>query len=1190
MNGNEVTLQFSLDLRRVADGVSRMVEQFGRLDTAVTGGAREGQAALAKTDASTRKLSEGLQETTRSARALEGSTRSLDGSTVALAAHLATATATLRSLKGFMEQVLTTTMDLEKAQRTLQYATGDGAAAMAWVRRTSQELGLELMSTAQAYAKLAAATRGTRLEGRETQAIFKAVASAATVMGLSADETSSALLSITQMVSKGKVAAEELRGQLGERLPAALETSARALGVTTTQLDKMLEQGQVIASDFLPKFARELQRTLGDQTALAALGPTAQLGRLKTAFTDLLAAIGNAGPLQQASKDMGDLATSLKGAAENSVPRELGGYLANVIHLVKTLASVLWTCRHEVLGLAAAYGVFLGMKVVGSIVSTIQAKVADIAATMRQREEYIKNSVAQAGLTYQTNQSALAQVRQAQAMTASQLAMLGARTATGELTIAEAAQARQSLLTAQAELAKAEAVAAGGRTAGLASAATKALGGPLGWITLLLTVGVGAWVAWGGSAKSATAKALEAAEQAERSRQKYEGLTGDLRELNRVLKDSKASMDEKKRAQERLNTLAQQMLDIYPELDRYIRKESENYIVTTDALIKFNEHQIRQAKAKIATADATITLLQAEELRQKRLAEAFSPENASTDERALGEASAANARYARAERARVKAEELQKTVKKLREDLGGWQKELELLTAPVVRPPSGKDTDTDKQPKKVHRLTDAEVDAEIRALEAASMRRVTLEEQEAAEIEAIRADRDRKLAGYQEKLKAGNITQAHYDRFETAERTAAVERMTLVEEKYATERLKLQEELQSKLTASEEGGLARRYAAIEKTYADIRQQNAKLRLEGQAPFLTDEAILQAEDAAKAQARLDQVREDVRLLREEMSRLAQEKGRALTDFEKLEVLGRWKASGGTKATASDQVARQERVGGTGWEGAEEGGKEFAAKSLNTFQNWKNATLSVLGGVQDSFANFFESLTKSGMTWGQRFTALWKGISSTVVKAVAQMAAQWLVGKIAVAIFGDAQEKSAKAAQGQAIAQQQAAAAGIFAAHAGIPYVGPIIAAGLVALMNAVLVANAAAATATNTVKARAVGGLVTRPELTLLGEAGPELVAPEHDFKDWASGLVLMGSNLQANLQFNQAQVQDYHLQAASYAARAQAQGALNQAEGRPFAGGMTHVDNRGAVFIGVDDRQWSDMVMRGFHKHEKRFS
>ncbi len=1188
MNGNEVTLQFSLDLRRVADGVSRMVEQFGRLETAVTGGAREGQTALAKTDASTRKLSEGLQETTRSARALEGSARSLDGSTVALAAHVATATATLRSLKGFMEQVLTTTMDLEKAQRTLQYATGDGAAAMVWVRRTSQELGLELMSTAQAYAKLAAATRGTRLEGRETQEIFRAVASAATVMGLSAEETSGALLSITQMVSKGKVAAEELRGQLGERLPGALAISARALGVTTTQLDKMLEQGQVIASDFLPKFARELQRTLGDQSPAAGVGPTAHLTRLKTAFTDLLVAIGNGGALQQASKDMGDLATSLKGAAENGVPRELGGYLANTIHLTKTLTSVLWTCRHEVLGLAAAYGVFLGMKVVGSLLEWVKAKQGIIRELQTSRVAVIESALAEAGLTYQTNQSALAQVRQAQTLVASKLAMNQASLAAGELTAAAAAEARQSLLTAQAGLAKAEAVAAGGRTAGLASAATKALGGPLGWITLLLTVGVGAWVAWGGSAKSATAKALEAAEQAERSRQKYEGLTGDIRELNRVLKDSKASMDEKKRAQEQLNTLAQQMLIIYPELNNFIKKEGENYLLSTDALKKATEYQINQTNAKIRDAKATILQLQAEELRQKRLAEAFSPENASTDERALGEASAASARYARAERARVAAEGKTQELQKLLGQLQKWQKDLDQLSAPAAPLPSGKDTD--KQHKKVHRITDAEVEAEIRALEAASMRRVTLEEQEAAEIEAIRADRDRKLAGFQEKLKAGNLTQAQYDRLETAERTAAVERMTLVEEKYATERLKLQEELQSKLTASEEGALARRYAAIEKTYADIRQQNAKLRLEGQAPFLTDEAILRAEDAAKAQARLDQVREDVRLLREEMSRLAQEKGRALTDFEKLEVLGRWKAAGGTKATASAQVARQEHVGGTGWEGAKEGGQEFAAKSLNTFQNWKNATLSVLGGVQDSFANFFESLTKRGMTWGQRFTALWKGISSTVVRALAQMAAQWLVGKIAVAIFGDAQEKSAKAAQAQAIAQQQAAAAGIFAAHSGIPYVGPIIAAGLVALMNAVLVANAAAATATNTVKARAVGGLVTRPELTLLGEAGPELVAPEHDFKDWARGLVLMGSNLQANLQSNQAQVQDYHLQAASYAARAQAQGALNQAEGRPFAGGMTHVDNRGAVFIGVDDRQWSDMVMRGFHKHEKRFS
>ena len=48
-------------------------------------------------------------------------------------------------------------------------------------------------------------------------------------MGLSADQTSGVLLALQQMISKGTVQAEELRGQLGERLPGALPRSSARL-------------------------------------------------------------------------------------------------------------------------------------------------------------------------------------------------------------------------------------------------------------------------------------------------------------------------------------------------------------------------------------------------------------------------------------------------------------------------------------------------------------------------------------------------------------------------------------------------------------------------------------------------------------------------------------------------------------------------------------------------------------------------------------------------------------------------------------------------------------------------------------------------------------------------------------------------------------------------------------------------
>ncbi|MBP9131376.1 MAG: tape measure protein, partial [Steroidobacteraceae bacterium] len=85
---------------------------------------------------------------------------------------------------------------------------------MEFVRSTARQLGLDLESVSGSYLKLSASARGTSLEGQATRDIFTAVSKAATTLGLSSSEADGALLAVSQMMSKGTVQAEELRGQL----------------------------------------------------------------------------------------------------------------------------------------------------------------------------------------------------------------------------------------------------------------------------------------------------------------------------------------------------------------------------------------------------------------------------------------------------------------------------------------------------------------------------------------------------------------------------------------------------------------------------------------------------------------------------------------------------------------------------------------------------------------------------------------------------------------------------------------------------------------------------------------------------------------------------------------------------------------------------------------------------------------
>ncbi|PHR87484.1 MAG: hypothetical protein COA78_37055 [Blastopirellula sp.] len=134
---------------------------------------------------------------------------------------------------------------------------------MLFVINTAQELGLQIDTSAAAFSRLTAASAGTVLQGKNTRDIFLGVSKAAAALRLSNVEVEGTFRAIEQMMSKGTVQAEELRGQLGERLPGAFNRAAAAMGVTTRALGEMLKKGEVTAAEFLPKFAKELERAFG---------------------------------------------------------------------------------------------------------------------------------------------------------------------------------------------------------------------------------------------------------------------------------------------------------------------------------------------------------------------------------------------------------------------------------------------------------------------------------------------------------------------------------------------------------------------------------------------------------------------------------------------------------------------------------------------------------------------------------------------------------------------------------------------------------------------------------------------------------------------------------------------------------------------------------------------------------------
>lgn len=213
-------------------------------------------------------------------------------------------------------------MEFEAINRTLETVTGNSHAAgeeMAFIRNEADRLGLQLQSTAKDYASLMASSRGTRLEGELTREIFSAIAEASAVLGLEAEQTSGALTAVEQIISKGNVSAEELRGQLGERIPGAFQVAARAMGKTTAELDKMLQLGELSAEDLLPAMAKELRRTFGTDATTRIEDTRSAFNRLQTAITDTQVALNEAGLAGIVSEMADDMTESLRDSKESLI-------------------------------------------------------------------------------------------------------------------------------------------------------------------------------------------------------------------------------------------------------------------------------------------------------------------------------------------------------------------------------------------------------------------------------------------------------------------------------------------------------------------------------------------------------------------------------------------------------------------------------------------------------------------------------------------------------------------------------------------------------------------------------------------------------------------------------------------------------------------------------------------------------
>ena len=184
--------------------------------------------------------------------------------------------------------------EIQQLQIALKGVTKTGAdfnKGLDVISTTSRRLNVPIAASTKQFTTLSASVIGAGGTIEDAEEVFTGVSNAIKATGGNAEDVQSAIRAMSQIFGKGKVSAEELQGQLGERLAGAVVKFAEANGSSLQKLQKDLRDGTV-GLDQIMNFAKKLNIDFAETAELVANSSADAGQRLKTTMDRLKLAVG----------------------------------------------------------------------------------------------------------------------------------------------------------------------------------------------------------------------------------------------------------------------------------------------------------------------------------------------------------------------------------------------------------------------------------------------------------------------------------------------------------------------------------------------------------------------------------------------------------------------------------------------------------------------------------------------------------------------------------------------------------------------------------------------------------------------------------------------------------------------------------------------------------------------------------
>lgn len=204
----------------------------------------------------------GIQQTQS---AIQGLRLQVSSFFVALTGGAFAITSFIGKLKEVARETNRARITLKNVSSSLQ----EFATSERWLTDLGNKYGQSINNLEQSFGKFLAASRGAGVEIDTVKNIFQGLTQAVSSFGLSSEDANLAFLAVEQMMGKGVVSAEELRRQLGERIPTAMTAMARAVGEqygtdgSVAALQQKLKAGAINSAEVMEVFVEKLKELSG---------------------------------------------------------------------------------------------------------------------------------------------------------------------------------------------------------------------------------------------------------------------------------------------------------------------------------------------------------------------------------------------------------------------------------------------------------------------------------------------------------------------------------------------------------------------------------------------------------------------------------------------------------------------------------------------------------------------------------------------------------------------------------------------------------------------------------------------------------------------------------------------------------------------------------------------------------------